>query len=146
MCAAAIGNIVSDVAGILLGTLIEDFCTLRLGLRQPPLTDLQRNLRSVRWSQQLGCGIGIVIGCIIGMIPLYFIDSTKIQKRKRQYVLDNLFQDVVEEAGQLVGAESIVLFLLVDAPKQDKTNKKAAATPTTVIPTPTANGTYLYAR
>lgn len=26
MCAAAIGNIVSDVAGVLLGTVVEDFC------------------------------------------------------------------------------------------------------------------------
>lgn len=26
MCAAAIGNIVSDVAGVVLGTVVEDFC------------------------------------------------------------------------------------------------------------------------
>lgn len=32
MCAAAIGNIVSDVAGVLLGTMVEDFCSRYLNL------------------------------------------------------------------------------------------------------------------
>ena len=32
MCAAAIGNIVSDVAGVMLGTVVEDFCARYLDL------------------------------------------------------------------------------------------------------------------
>jgi hypothetical protein len=32
MCAAAIGNIVSDVAGVMLGTVVEDFCSRYLNL------------------------------------------------------------------------------------------------------------------
>ena len=32
MCAAAIGNIVSDVAGVMLGTVVEDFCARYLNL------------------------------------------------------------------------------------------------------------------
>lgn len=32
MCAAAIGNIVSDVAGVMLGAVVEDFCARYLDL------------------------------------------------------------------------------------------------------------------
>lgn len=144
MCAAAIGNIVSDVAGILMGTAIEDFCSSKLGLHQPPLTTAQRNLRSARFANQFGCAVGIVIGCIIGMVPLWFIDSNKIQARKRQAVMDGIFQDVVDEAGSLIGAQTIVLFLVVDAPED--LDGVAAITKGTSIPAPTPDGTYLYAR
>lgn len=58
------------------GLLCEvDFCA-KLGLPTPKnLTQAQRSLRSVRFSSQLGCAIGLTIGCIIGMFPLLFIDA-----------------------------------------------------------------------
>ena len=84
MCAAALGNIISDVAGVVLGTVIEDAVAkwskkiekvTNGRIRLPPLPKLtyeQRNLRSVRFSNQLGCAIGLTIGCILGMFPLLF--------------------------------------------------------------------------
>lgn len=87
MCAAAIGNIVSDIAGVVSGTIIEDAVakwskrieTISRGrVRLPPLPKLtydQRALRSVRLSSQLGCAIGLTVGCIIGMFPLLFFDD-----------------------------------------------------------------------
>ena len=81
MCAAAIGNIISDVAGIMLGTIIEDF-TSRLGLPVPNVSAAQRQLRSVRFAGQFGTTVGIVIGCIIGMFPLLLIDSNRVQRMK----------------------------------------------------------------
>jgi tRNA-specific adenosine deaminase 1 len=84
MCAAALGNIISDLAGVALGTMIEDAVAkwsnrieqLTNGrIKLPPLPKLtyeQRNLRSVRFSTQMGCAIGLTIGCIIGMFPLLF--------------------------------------------------------------------------
>jgi len=41
MCAAALGNIVSDIAGVLCGTIIEDFCA-KIGLPTPKITEAQR--------------------------------------------------------------------------------------------------------
>ncbi len=81
MCAAAIGNIISDVAGILLGTLIEDL-TAQLGLPVAKVSAAQRQLRSVRFAGQFGTCVGVVIGCVIGMFPLLLIDSNKAQKMK----------------------------------------------------------------
>jgi tRNA-specific adenosine deaminase 1 len=81
MCAAAIGNIISDVAGILMGTIIEDF-TSRLGLPAANISAAQRQLRSVRFAGQFGTTVGLVTGCIIGMFPLLLIDSNKVQRLK----------------------------------------------------------------
>jgi Transmembrane protein 65 len=58
MCAAAIGNIISDVAGILMGAAIEDWCATHLKLPVPQLTAAQRQLRSVRFANQWGTGVG----------------------------------------------------------------------------------------
>lgn len=119
MCAAAIGNIISDVAGIMLGTLIEDF-TARLGLPVPNVSAAQRQLRSVRFAGQFGTTVGIVIGCIIGMFPLLLIDSNKVQRMKEEAHMDNIFRDIMEEAKDLIGAESTRLFLVVDSPSSTK--------------------------
>jgi tRNA-specific adenosine deaminase 1 len=81
LCAAALGNIISDVAGVGLGTVIEDFCA-RLGIPQPNLTQAQRQLRSVRFTNQIGCAFGLIIGCVIGMFPLLFLDAEKAEKAK----------------------------------------------------------------
>ena len=47
LCAAAIGNIISDLAGVGLGTIIEDFAA-KLGLPDPRVSSAQMKLRSVR--------------------------------------------------------------------------------------------------
>jgi len=113
MCAAAIGNIVSDVAGVMLGTVVEDFCA-RFGLPKPSLSSAQRQLRSVRFAGQFGICVGLVIGCIIGMFPLLFIDSEHIQKLKQDASINNMFTDIVTEARGLIGAGHTCLFLVVD--------------------------------
>jgi hypothetical protein len=113
LCAAALGNIISDVAGVGLGTVIEDFCA-RLGIPQPNLTQAQRQLRSVRFTNQFGCAFGLIVGCIIGMFPLLFLDSEKAEKAKDEQHLDDMFKDMVTEAKELIGAEYTGLFLVVD--------------------------------
>ena len=113
LCAAALGNIISDVAGVGLGTVIEDFCA-RLGIPQPNLTQAQRQLRSVRFTNQFGCAFGLIIGCVIGMFPLLFLDAEKAEKAKDEQHLDDMFKDMVTEAKELIGAEYTGLFLVVD--------------------------------
>lgn len=82
MCAAALGNIVSDLGGVALGTLIEAMCA-KLGLPVPHLSTAQRSLRSVRFAGQFGTAIGLTIGCIIGMFPLLFINKEDSLQKKR---------------------------------------------------------------
>lgn len=120
LCAAAIGNIISDIAGLGLGTAIEDFCANVLKLPIPNISAAQRTLRSVRMSSNLGMAIGMTIGCIIGMFPLWFIDSHKVERMKKKSHLEALFQDVVTEAKTLIGAESTCLYLRVNIIEDDK--------------------------
>lgn len=119
LCAAAIGNIISDLAGLGLGTVIEDFCANVLKLPVPNITAAQRTLRSVRMSSNLGMAIGMTIGCVIGMFPLFFIDSHKAEHLKQKSHLEALFQDVVTEAKTLIGAESTCLYLRVHVEDDD---------------------------
>lgn len=67
MCAAALGNIISDVAGVMFGTVVEDWLAKHVKLPAPNLTTAQRQLRSVRFANQFGCALGMTIGCLIGM-------------------------------------------------------------------------------
>jgi hypothetical protein len=113
LCAAAIGNIISDVAGVGLGAYIEDFCARRLSLPRINLSNAQRNLRSVRWAGQRGICVGLTIGCIIGMFPLLFIDTEEVQMHKKNNKIFGIFRDVMMEAKGLVSAESTCLFLIV---------------------------------
>jgi GAF domain-containing protein len=142
MCAAAIGNIISDVAGIMMGTVIEDFCANVLKLPLPNLSTAQRQLRSVRFANQFGTMVGIVIGCVIGMFPLLFIDTKKIQLMKKDAHLETIFRDVVTEAKTLVGAEATSLYLRVSKDEGSLAHTKTyhANTPYR----PNADGEYLY--
>ncbi len=139
LCAAAIGNIVSDIAGVGLGAYIEDFCATKLRLPKVNLSNAQRNLRSVRIAGQLGNMIGLTIGCVIGMFPLLFIDTEEVQHKKKDAHMDAIFKDVVTETKGLIGAESTCLYLMVD----DKTT----ARPTPFSPgRDDKDGKFLYAK
>lgn len=140
LCAAAIGNIVSDLAGIGLSTVIEDFCANQLKLPSPNLSTAQRQLRSVRFAGQIGMAVGMTFGCILGMFPLLFIDDKKVENLRKKARLEALFLDVVTEAKSLVGAESTCLYIRVTQDK-DKQAEKHAHLPYC----PAADGEYLYA-
>ena len=110
MCAAAIGNIVSDLCGVVFGTMIEDallgwskriekLTNGRISL--PPMPKLsydQRNLRSVRWSSQLGCAAGLTVGCVIGMFPLLFFPTQK--EKDEDKISNNENKNKLLENGQ----------------------------------------------
>eukprot|EP00980_Cylindrotheca_fusiformis_P001095 scaffold305_cov110-Cylindrotheca_fusiformis.AAC.13 len=140
LCAAAIGNIISDLAGIGMGTMIEDFCAQKLKLPTPNLSAAQRQLRSVRFAGQMGMALGMTFGCIVGMFPLMFIDDKKIQNLKKKAHLESLFMDVVTEAKSLVGAESTCLYLRVT-----KDPAKLLERHSYLPYCPSADGEYLYA-
>lgn len=117
LCAAAIGNIISDLAGLGLGAYIEDFCATKLNLPKINFSNAQRKLRSVRMAGQWGNCIGLTLGCIIGMFPLLLIDPDEVQFRKQDAKIFGIFRDVMNEAKTLVSADSTCLFLVVDDDK-----------------------------
>ncbi|XP_074641483.1 transmembrane protein 65-like isoform X2 [Tubulanus polymorphus] len=79
MAAAAIGNMVSDVAGISTAGYVETLAS-KSGIKPPRLTPQQIDNKSTRIVSSLGRIIGVTIGCIIGMTPLLFFNRDEDNK------------------------------------------------------------------
>jgi len=77
LAAAGLGNLISDVCGIGLGEVVENW-SRKLGLNDPRLTREQLEMRKTRWVKSLACILGISLGCILGMVPLLFLDDHKL--------------------------------------------------------------------
>ena len=76
MAAAGFGNLISDVVGISLGEMIE--AAVAKVLSAPPLSYEQLQLRKTRLVKGSANAIGISIGCLLGMAPLYFMHDRKV--------------------------------------------------------------------
>lgn len=74
MAAAALGNAISDVAGVGSAQFVETFAA-KLGVPNPNLDHRQASLSSVLWSINIGRAIGVAIGCVLGMCPLLFLPT-----------------------------------------------------------------------
>ncbi|XP_078542920.1 transmembrane protein 65 [Lissotriton helveticus] len=84
MAAAALGNLVSDLAGLGLAGYVEALSS-RLGLPIPDLTPKQADMWQTRLSAHFGKAIGVTIGCLLGMFPLFFLkgdEEGKAEKKK----------------------------------------------------------------
>ncbi|KAL7739266.1 hypothetical protein ACLKA6_008734 [Drosophila palustris] len=79
MAAAGFGNTISDIIGITTASYVEDICQM-LGLKQPRITAAQFELKSSRRASSWGRIIGITLGCLIGMCPLWFISDEDKKK------------------------------------------------------------------
>ncbi|CAB3984190.1 transmembrane 65-like [Paramuricea clavata] len=81
MAAAALGNIVSDVSGLGLAGYVESLTT-KLGFEGPQMNSAQLQMTRTVVATNLGRGIGIIVGCILGMFPLLFYkepDNDKLE-------------------------------------------------------------------
>merc|ERR1712217_627229 len=76
LACAALANTFADVIGISIGNTVEAMTT-RLGLPPARLTSAQAESKLVRRLGLLAGSAGILLGCILGMSPLLFIDHEK---------------------------------------------------------------------
>ncbi|SCP04780.1 conserved protein, unknown function [Plasmodium ovale] len=84
MAAAGLGNLTSDVLGIFIGGYIEKIIVY-IGFPRINLTNKQLKMNRTRRYYYAGSAFGIAIGCLLGMIPLLFIDSTKLEEKKNRH-------------------------------------------------------------
>ncbi|CAJ0601191.1 unnamed protein product [Cylicocyclus nassatus] len=82
MAAAALGNLISDVAGVGLAHYVEGLVN-KVGIKHPVLTSEQLDSSKARWTTHSSRAFGLSIGCIIGMFPLLFFnrDEEKAEKQ-----------------------------------------------------------------
>ncbi|XP_064203902.1 transmembrane protein 65-like isoform X2 [Anguilla rostrata] len=85
MAAAALGNLVSDLAGLGLAGYVEALAH-RLGMQIPDLSPKQVDMWQTRVSSHMGKAIGVTIGCLLGMFPLFFLgdDDNDDDKKKKK--------------------------------------------------------------
>eukprot|EP00962_Isochrysis_galbana_P042048 scaffold15620_cov93-Isochrysis_galbana.AAC.1 len=76
LAAAGFGNTISDVAGLWIGEYIEALAA-RFGVRSPPITPAQAQLLVTRRTKLAANVVGVTIGCLIGMMPLLFMEDRK---------------------------------------------------------------------
>eukprot|EP00928_Gymnodinium_smaydae_P043701 TRINITY_DN29235_c0_g1_i1.p1 TRINITY_DN29235_c0_g1~~TRINITY_DN29235_c0_g1_i1.p1 ORF type:complete len:313 (-),score=61.15 TRINITY_DN29235_c0_g1_i1:242-1123(-) len=81
LASAALGNAISNVFGMLLhGTITKG--ADKLGLPDARLTLAQRKLPSVHAWSTAGSTLGVFLGCLLGMLPLLFMDQTKKEEER----------------------------------------------------------------
>ncbi|KAM9783343.1 transmembrane protein 65-like [Neosynchiropus ocellatus] len=88
MAAAALGNLVSDLAGLGLAGYVEALAS-RLGMQIPDLSPKQADMWQTRVSSHSGKAIGVGIGCILGMFPLLFFKDDDEKKDGKTEAKEN---------------------------------------------------------
>jgi hypothetical protein len=111
MAAAALGQCVSNVAGLTSGGIV-DAGVARLRLPTHGLDSNQLSLRVTRVYQTMGSCLGVVFGGLLGMVSLFFVDTTKAERIRRERELHSVLESVVREAHAIVGCEEVTLWLL----------------------------------
>lgn len=81
MCAAACGQVCSDMAGVSFGGVIAGAST-KLGLPSPRFDDDQRELNEVKRVGVLGSVLGVFLGCSLGLTNLIFVDTEQARELK----------------------------------------------------------------
>lgn len=82
MGAAALGNTISDILGIGSAFYVERLAN-RIGFRPPKLSPIQLDMNCSRKSANAGRVLGVTLGCLLGMCPLFF-RKNKEDKEKEQ--------------------------------------------------------------
>jgi len=81
LAAAGLGNTLSDVVGIFFGGYIE-LVADRMGLPAPKFSAQEADSTHARVARNSGQAFGIVLGCLLGMCPLLFLDTSKHTRDK----------------------------------------------------------------
>jgi GAF domain-containing protein len=111
LTAAALGQVVSDASGVCFGGFIDAMAG-RLGLPMSTLTLQQRNTRFVRFLSVFSSMSGVILGCLLGMTCLFFMDTDKADREKKKKKLAVLFDSLMQDGHTLLDAERCTLWLL----------------------------------
>ena len=110
IAAAGLGNLISDVAGVGLGGIIESW-TAKLGLATARLTPRQAEMTVTIFARNWGCAIGVSIGCLLGMVPLLFMDTSKSDVLREQKAVETIFTHVMDYVHGAAGCQKATLYL-----------------------------------
>ena len=123
MTAAALGQVVSDVSGVLFGGVVERLLA-KIGIHAPNLTPAQRRLARCRNTSTAGAVLGVITGCLLGAFPLLLDDMDAGEKKRRMDemsdTLDSMIHSTVSDnendnnTGNVIGAQHVAVHLCRD--------------------------------
>jgi Transmembrane protein 65 len=97
LAAAAMGQVVSDVSGVIFGSTVERLFQ-RFGFTRPPcLTNAQRQLPIVRNVTMVAMVVGVTVGCLLGASTLLFTDLHAHERQNRTAQLKDVISDMIED-------------------------------------------------
>lgn len=106
--AAAFGQIVSDAAGVVFGGTVERAAKMA-GLPSPNLTIAQRALPIVGQARWMGNLVGVVLGCVLGLVNLLFIDTGRSSTLKLKALNEGQQFEFEIEASNAIRPDATVL-------------------------------------
>lgn len=110
LVAAALGQVLSDAGGVLFGGTIEAIAS-RLGLPASHLTEAQHSTKLVRLVGVGASTFGIILGCLLGMTSMLFMDLDKRERQKRQQQLTDMLNGVLSSLDDTIQVEECTLWL-----------------------------------
>ncbi|XP_037089277.1 transmembrane protein 65-like isoform X2 [Pollicipes pollicipes] len=105
MAAAALGNAVSDVAGIGSAFYVE-VLAMRIGVPAPSMTPEQHDLKISHWFSNIGRAFGVAFGCILGMFPLFFLPGHNKTEKDEEDEATAAAAEATGAVGPVVKAEA----------------------------------------
>jgi len=102
LSAAALGQVVSDVSGVVFGSTVEGLLVKYQLMPQSsvPLTTVQRQLPNVRRVAMMGSVAGMVVGCLLGASSLLFVDLKAHERQKRTAELKDVITTMLLQQQQ----------------------------------------------
>jgi len=122
LMAAATGQILSDFCGVCFGGVIESLA-VKLGLPQSGMTLGQLQLPESTMLRTMCSALGVVVGCSIAMLQMFFMDLTKADRMKARKEVIPLFHCIAQETKELLDCKRVTLYVL--APSKHKDAPKA---------------------
>jgi len=111
LTAAAFGQCISDMTGVLFGNTMEAMAT-RLGLPLPEISLKQRQLPICRYTATAGSVLGVLFGCLMGMSTLLLTNHKETEKKKHFQQLGNVYQMFVAEGQKTIGCERACVMMV----------------------------------
>mmetsp|Transcript_17140 Transcript_17140/g.26535 ORF Transcript_17140/g.26535 Transcript_17140/m.26535 type:complete len:430 (+) Transcript_17140:173-1462(+) len=111
MTAAAMGQVVSDVSGVIFGGTLERFLTNMNLLKASNLTLAQRQLPICKNVAMSGAVLGVMLGCCLGASSLMFIDTEIHERQKRAIELKSMLDTMLSDDEEVLGCEECTVYL-----------------------------------
>merc|ERR1712150_59033 len=111
LVAAGFGQVLSDSSGVVFGNSLEAFCGRKINLTPPDVTPHQRNTLRFRMVTTGGALLGVIFGCILGLLNLLIIDLERKERREKQRELDGIFELVMSKGPEVFECEACSLFI-----------------------------------